>query len=127
MHLDTGIIECIAGVSMAAGYTGDGGPAMTATFNWPLGITIGPDHNLYVADELNNAIRKIEISNGVAGNVTTIVGNGNACMTSNGQCPERALATDLELNAPYSMAFDPAGDMYVADTQNNRVVRVLMP
>jgi hypothetical protein len=127
MHLDTGIVECIAGQSMTASYTGDGGPALTATFNWPLGIEIGPDHNLYVADELNNVVRKIEISDGVVGNVTTVVGNGNACMTSNGPCPDRALATDLELYAPYSVAFDPAGDMYVADTQNNRIMRVLMP
>ena len=122
INLDTGMIDCIAGVSGTAGYSGDGGPAMRAQFNFPDDLEMGPDGNLYVAERYNHAVRKIDLTTGI---VSTVVGNGTSCSTDAGTCSDVAKATSMQLNEPYGISFDGAGNLYVADTNNSRILKVI--
>src|SRR5205814_10103794 len=70
MDLATGVLKHIAGTGKR-GFTGDGGPALEATFDGPKGIAIGPDQCVYVADTENHAIRKIDLR---SEKITTIAG-----------------------------------------------------
>lgn len=125
INLDTGIIDCIAGASSKAGFSGDGGPALDATFNFPSDIELGPDGKLYVADRGNHAIRAIDL---VAGTVDTVVGDGTMCNTARASdnCPDRGAAREMRLNEPYGIGFDAHGALYVGDTHNNRVLKVVL-
>ena len=120
INLDTGIVEPFAGTG-TPGYDGDGGPASTATFNFPMDMEKGPDGRLYVADRYNHVIRAIDLTTGL---VDTVVGSGGSCDTTARTCPAMAKARDIELNEPYGLAFDHHGDMYVADTHNHRILKV---
>jgi len=123
INLDTGIVDCIAGASAQAGYSGDGGPAMMAKFNFPSDIELGPDGKLYVADRGNHAVRAIDLASGT---VETVVGDGTMCNASRASCADRGVARELQLNEPYGIGFDAAGALYVADTHNNRVLKVAL-
>jgi sugar lactone lactonase YvrE len=109
-----GIITTIAGTEDGGfgGFSGDGGPATSARLNFPEGIFIDSPGNVYIADMDNNRIRKIA-PNGV---ITTIAGNGTQGYSGDG-----GLATDAQLNHPAGVAVDPAGNIYIADYNNNRV------
>ena len=98
-------------------YAGDGGQAASAQLHYPGGIAFDSAGNLYIADSGNNRIRKIA-SNGI---ISTIAGNGVQGYSGDG-----GLATNAELNGPNSLSVDSAGNLFVADTQNN-VVRLLQP
>ncbi|HLU68899.1 MAG TPA: hypothetical protein VKZ63_21605 [Kofleriaceae bacterium] len=123
MNLDTGVIDCIAGTG-AAGYSGDGGPALEATFNQPLDIEFGPDGRLYVADTKNNVIRAIDLETGV---VERVAGNARQCDTVvfcyEQVADEEPALDDLQLLNPYGIAFDAAGNMYISDTSNHRILK----
>ena len=120
INLDTGVVDCIAGSSAVAGYSGDGGPAIDATFNFPMDMELGPDGRLYVADRSNNAIRAIDLTTGV---IDTVAG-GVQCKLSEGKCADHVPALQLGLNEPYGIAFDGPGNLYIADTYNNRIMKV---
>ncbi len=111
-----GIITTFAGTG-AAGYTGDGGPALSAQFNGPTGLTVDKAGNLYVADTGNSVIRRIAPD----GTVTKVAGNGAPGFGGDG-----APAVRADLNAPQGVAVDAAGNVYIADTFNNRV-RIVAP
>jgi len=120
INLDTGIVDCIAGTG-AAGHTGDGGPALAATFNFPSDMELGPDGRLYIADRMNHAVRALDLTTGT---VDTVAGTGKRCDTANEDCPDHVAAREVSFNEPYGVAFDAAGDLYVADTHNSRIVKV---
>jgi sugar lactone lactonase YvrE len=111
----TGIITTLAGTGVA-GYSGDGGPATSAELNFPDGVGLDGDGNLYIGDALNNRIRKVTAATGV---ITTVAGNGVAGYSGDG-----GQATNAELNFPSRPALDAAGNLYIADYQNNRIRRV---
>jgi len=122
MNLDSGIINTVAGTGVV-GATGDGGPAIEATFNEPNDIEFGPDGRLYVVDALNNAIRAIDLQTGI---IERVAGNGQQC-TQVIYCYEETEtpgALEVQLLQPWGIAFDPAGDLYIADTNNQRIVKV---
>jgi sugar lactone lactonase YvrE len=123
IRVDTGIVDCIAGASSAAGYVGDGGSALAAQLNYPNKLEFGPDGRLYVADRFNNAIRAIDIERD---QITTVAGNGQPCAdTTACYRPDDGLpATQIQLNEPNGLAFDHDGNLYVADTLNSRIVRI---
>ena len=108
----TGTITAYAGTG-ASGWTGDGGQATSATMNAPTGLALDGAGNLYIADQLNNVIRKVTVATGV---ITTVAGNGTP-----GSSGDTGLATQAQLNGPNSVAVDGAGNLYIADKNNNRV------
>lgn len=111
----TGIITTVAG-NGSGGYTGDGGPATSATLNSPHGLAVDGGGNLYIADTLNSVIRRVAASTGV---IATVAGNGTAGFSGNG-----TRAIHAELNDPEGVAVDASGNLYIADTQNN-IVRLV--
>jgi len=110
-----GIITTIAGTGVAS-YTGDGSSAMSATIYSPAAICADRNRNLYIADEANNAIRKIDHATGY---ISTIAGTGVAGYTGDG-----GLATLATLNAPTGMQIDNKGNIYFSDTYNNVIRRI---
>lgn len=107
-----GVVSTYAGISGTPGYDGDGGPATSAHLYDPFGLTFDSTGNLYIADTLNNVIRKVDV-NGI---ITTVAGNGTAGYSGDG-----SLATDAELYNPLGVLADTAGNLYVADSFNNVV------
>lgn len=88
-------------------------PALEASFGEPCGVAVGPDgRTVYVADTSNHRIRRIDAS----GRVTTIAGDGTA-----GHSGDGGPAIEAELDYPSALAFDARGDLWIADTYNNRV------
>jgi sugar lactone lactonase YvrE len=110
----TGKITTFAGVGQS-GYQGDGGPAFQAYITVPQGLRFDPSGNLVFADSNNNAIRSINPQ----GVITTIAGTGTAGYNGDG-----ISATQAQLNLPTDVAFDSAGNLYIADAKNNRIRRV---
>jgi len=111
----TGLITTVAGSGIAGynyGFSGDGGPATTANISGPYGVAVDAAGNIYIADEYNSRIRKVNTS----GIITTIAGNGTAGYTLDG-----IPATVAELNYPTGIAVDAVGDVYIADAQNSRI------
>ena len=106
-----GTISSVAGYG-TAGYYGDGGPAIDALISVPTGVLADSSGNLYIVDTGNNRIRKVDSS----GNITTVVGNNVQGYSGDGVS---AIATSL--NQPRAMALDAAGNMYIADTFNQRI------
>ena len=105
----------IAGTG-AGSYTGDGGPAASATLNVPSGVAIDGAGNIFIADTGNNVIREIELATGT---IRTVAGNG-----TQGNIGDNGPATSAELNQPLGITVDIGGNLYIADTGNNRIRRV---
>ena len=112
-----GNIITIAGSSEVAGLSGDGGLAVTAQISAPSAIAIDGAGNILFADTGNNAIREI---NAATGNISTIAGTlGSAGYNGDGHAATTAL-----LSTPQGLAFDGSGNLYIADTGNNRIRKV---
>ena len=121
INLDNQFVDCIGG-QIEPGYSGDGGHALDAKFNFPMDMELGPDGRLYIADRYNHAIRAMDLQSGL---IETVVGNGTACATDRGDCPVDGLSPlDVQLQEPYGLAFDHAGNLYVADSHNHRIIKV---
>ncbi|MGA2739646.1 MAG: hypothetical protein ABSG65_19680 [Bryobacteraceae bacterium] len=91
---------------------GDGGQAIAAQVQQPEGMVVDPAGNLYIADAANNRVRKVN----PAGVVSTVAGNGHQ-----GFSGDNGPAADAQLNQPYGLALDAAGNLYIADYGNQRV------
>jgi sugar lactone lactonase YvrE len=109
-----GAITTVAG-NREYGFSGDGGKAILAQLNGPRSLEFDSAGNLYIADTGNSRIRKITTD----GVITTVAGDGNYGYGGDG-----GQATAAQLNDPYDIAVDPAGNLYIADTENNRVRKV---
>jgi len=98
------------------GYSGDGGPAASAELDPLSYIAVDADNNLYIADYFNHAIRKVTAATGI---ITTVVGNASSGFSGDGASPRSA-----QLAFPNDLAFDRAGNMYIADLGNQRIRKV---
>src|SRR5215813_14148232 len=101
-----GTISTFAGTGIP-GFTGDNGPATSAQLNTPRRVEADSLGNFYISDTGNNRIRKVT-SDGV---ITTVAGTGAASFGGdNGQ------AINAQINQPRAVIFDPAGNLYLADS-----------
>jgi sugar lactone lactonase YvrE len=117
----TGIISTYAGGN-SSGYSGDNGPATAATLYGPTDCAMDAAGNLYIADDANNVIRKVAAGTGI---ITTVAGNGfEAGSPNGGYAGDGGPAVKAQINHPFGLALDHAGDLYIADTSNYRVRRV---
>jgi uncharacterized protein (TIGR03437 family) len=107
-------IQTLAGNGSAA-FTGDNGAAGLAQLNSPGAVVLDSKGNLYIADTGNHCIRMIS-----GGTITTIAGTGGTI----GYSGDKAAATAALLNAPSGLAFDSAGNLYIADTGNNVIRKI---
>jgi len=110
-----GIITSVAGnISKATNgvYSGDGGLATNATLNSPFGVALDNFNNLYIADSGNNRIRMVN-TNGI---ITTVAGNGTPTFAG-----DYGAATAGSLNNPMGIMVDTNGNLYIADSGNNRI------
>ena len=112
----TGDIITVAG-NGTAGYSGDGGPATAAELNGPRGVAVDSAGDLFIADIGNNVIREVVKA---TGDIITVAGNGTA-----GYSGDNGPATAAELNAPNGVAVDSAGDLFIADGDNNAIREVV--
>jgi len=109
-----GIISTVAGDG-SSGYSGDNGPADSAQFKYPRGVAVDATGNIFIADSSNNRIRKVD-TNGI---ITTIAGNG-----SPGYSGDNEPAINAQLNKPIGVAVDATGNIFIADSSNNRIRKV---
>ena len=113
-RVDTkGNISTIAG-NGTLGFSGDGSTATNAELRLPSGVALDSSGNVYIADTGNARVRKL-----AGGNLSTVAGNGNISYAGDG-----GPATQSELSAPQAVAVDTAGNLYIADTNNNVVREV---
>jgi DNA-binding beta-propeller fold protein YncE len=118
IDIATAEVTTVAGTG-DAGYSGDGGDAMSAALNYPCDVSCAPNGDVYVADTRNNVIRKIDNT----GIITTVAGTG-----IKGFSPNATPATEAMLNSPFGVFFDGAKNtLYIADTYNSQVKKVIMP
>ena len=110
----SGVITTVAG-NGSYGYTGDGGFATNAALRSPSGVALGTNGAFYIADTLNSCIRMVD-TNGI---ITSIAGNGTAGYSGDG-----TWATNASLRRPQGVALDAFGNLYIADTSNNRIRKV---
>lgn len=121
VNLATNIITTIAGnAAIGGGYTGDGNPATAALLDWPSGLTIYHD-NLYIADQVNNAIRMVNLKTNI---ITTVAGGNGTPLSSTAANGDGGPATAAKLWNPTGIAFDSKGNMYIADINDNRIREV---
>lgn len=106
-----GTINTVAGNGLA-GYSGDGGPATSAKLQDPYGVTTDAAGNIFIADTYNHRIREVSA---LSQTINTVAGNGAATFTGDGP------ATQVSLSYPSWVTVDANGNMFIADTFNNRL------
>ncbi len=112
----TGIITTVAGIGVT-GFSGDGGPATAAVLSYPKGVSFDGSGNLYIADQDNHRIRKVSAATGI---ITTVAGS-----STEGFSGDDGPATEAWLSIPSGVALDGLGNLYIADTGNHRIRKVL--
>jgi trimeric autotransporter adhesin len=161
----TGAVSTFAGTIGSYGYSGDGGPASKALLAYPVSLTFDAAGNLYIGDEGNSNIRKVDTSGNITtvatgitpqslgvdaagnlyfvdgvssavkkilpgGGVVVVAGSGLAGYagdgTFNGTIYTGSQASQAQLNQPEGLAFGPDGSIYVADTNNDIIRRLVV-
>lgn len=109
-----GIISTLVGARQA-GYSGDGGPALMAQFDYPQALFIDDANRLYIGDEHNHAIRMVD-SNGI---VSTLIGNGGTGVAEVGISAEQA-----QLDDPEDVLVRQDGSILISDSGNGRILEI---
>lgn len=110
----SGVITTIAG-NGNLGYSGDGGLATLAELNYPTGVAVDAAGNIYIGDQGNNCIRKVN----TGGIITTIAGSGPGGYSGDGGPATLAL-----LSTPAGVAVDAAGNVFIGDLGNQRIRKI---
>ncbi|MBE2288998.1 MAG: T9SS type A sorting domain-containing protein [Chitinophagaceae bacterium] len=108
----SGVIATTVGKG-SAGFSGDGGDAISAEIEVPQGVFVDKNNNLLICDGVNNRIRKVDLSTGI---ISTIVGTGIG-----GNGGDGGAATSAELNGPVGICTDKDGNIFIADWRNKKV------
>jgi sugar lactone lactonase YvrE len=114
---ETNVIATVAGVCVEAGYSGDGGTATSAVLNHPSGVVVDALGNLYISDSGNFCIRKVTVGSNI---ISTVAG----ICTVDGYSGDGGPATGALMSQPKSIALDQVGNLYIADTSNNRIRKI---
>ena len=109
-----GKISTVAGTGIE-GFAGDNGPATSAQLDTPTGVAVDGNGNVYIADSHNQRIRMVA----PGGSITTIAGSGTSGFSGDG-----AAATAAQLALPSAVAIDAGGNVYIADTNNQRIRKI---
>jgi type VI secretion system Hcp family effector len=109
-------ITTVAGTG-TADYLGDDGLAKNANLNRPSGVALDTLDNLYIADLYNHCIRKVDKTTDV---ITTVAGTGTADYSGDG-----GPAKDAQLNYPRGVVLDSSGNLYISDSNNHRIRKVI--
>lgn len=114
-------IAVVAG-NGSSGWSGDGGPATSATLNGPSGIAFDGSGNMYIADSNNMVIREVN----TAGIISTVVGQaGKSCYPTTSACGDGGVATSALFAFPLNVTFDLAGNLYISDWQGYKIRKVV--
>ena len=114
-RVSAGVTTTVAG-SGGLGFNGDGRIATETTLTDPWGVAVDSSGNIFIADTGAQRIRRVDAITRI---VTTVAGTGMNFFRGDG-----GLATNAVLNYPSSVAVDPSGNIFIADTNNNRIRRV---
>src|SRR5271157_440613 len=114
--IDPGYIATVVG-NGTSGYSGDNGAAINAELMEPTGVALDGSGNLYIADRMNDRVRKVN-SGGI---ITTVAGNGQACSNPASGCGDGDLATSAQLYWPRSVVADGSGNIFIGDMDDSRV------
>lgn len=128
------VVTTVAGIPGSSGFSGDGGPATSATINSPAGVALDGAGNLYIGDQYNHRIRKVSpgtdgvLNGGSDETITTVAGSGT-CAAITRICTVEEIgdggpAASAKLHFPTGVAVDAGGNLYIADLSNHRVRRV---
>jgi hypothetical protein len=112
--ISSGVITTVAG-NGTVGFSGDGGPATSAQIAEPDGLAVDSAGNLYIAEYLNNRVRKVTPD----GTITTVAGSSNCCDYGDG-----GLATNAFVPLPHGIALDSHGNLYIAEWPGSRIRKV---
>jgi uncharacterized protein (TIGR03437 family) len=111
-----GVIQTIVGINNAGGFSGDGGFPLNALLSTPWALVLDGKGNLYIDDAGNNRVRKVTPTSSkdlaiayYSGTITTVAGGGPSALNV--------------LSTPRGVAIDAAGNLYIADTENSRVLK----
>ncbi len=104
-------ITTVAGTG-SVGYTGDTGPATSATLNAPSSVVVDGSGNIFIGDNGNLVVRRVDAISGV---ITTVAGNGSSCYPTTSTCGDTGPATSASLTSPQNIALDANGNLYIAD------------
>ena len=111
----TGLISTVAGDG-TPGFAGDGGPAIEGKLSFPADVILDVQGDLFIADTSNNRVRRVD---GTSGVITTVAGTGTFGFSGDGGRADRAT-----MRAPQGLAIDRQGNLFIADTFNNRVRKI---
>jgi hypothetical protein len=116
--VSTGVISTVAGTGSTSGsYNGDNIQATAATLNSPHDVVVDSNGNLYISDYSNHRVRKVDAYTGV---ITTVAGSGATSSTGDG-----STATSAAINGPCNSRLDSAGNLYISESDGNRVRKVV--
>src|ERR1700722_10272383 len=113
-----GTITTVAGHG-EANFSGDNGPATSATLNSPEGVALDASGDMFIADSLNRMVREV-----TSGTIAPFAGNGLACSPSTGNCGDGGVAINANLSNPTTVATDSKGNVFIADPPTHRIREV---
>jgi hypothetical protein len=121
-EVTAGAIQTVVGDNTLS-YSGDGGLAVNAELSAPVGVALDASGNLYIADSDNSAVRKVTAA---SGDIQTVAGSLTTCASTMAACGDGGAATSAQLNTPQGVFLDASGNVFIADTEDNRIRAVNM-
>ena len=116
IKIPTTQVDTVVGIAAEPGYDGDDDLATKARIKAPAEVIFDQQHNIYLADWDNHSVRRIDAVSGI---ITTLIGNGDC-----GYSADDTLAPEAQLCDPVDLAFDKAGNMYIAEKGNHLIRKV---